>query len=130
MTALHDISDCYLSLTCGEGWGMGAAEAASAGNPVFITGWSGHLDFLGDDYKGLVSYKLIPVIDKMGRSSHSPHQNWAKADIADAIDKLQSYTNDSQRWKDYAAQHQTKLKAFSLDSIAKTFQKILAKYDS
>ena len=37
--AIHAIGDCYVSLTHGEGWGMGAFDAATLGKPVLITGW-------------------------------------------------------------------------------------------
>jgi glycosyltransferase involved in cell wall biosynthesis len=35
---LHTRGDCFVSLTKGEGWGLGAFEAAAYGRPVVITG--------------------------------------------------------------------------------------------
>ena len=57
--ALHAIGDCFVSLTRGEGFGMGACEAACAGNPVLMTGWGGQLVFLGSDYIGNLPYTLV-----------------------------------------------------------------------
>jgi short subunit fatty acids transporter len=34
MLALHEVGDCFISLARAEGWGLGAFEAASLGNPV------------------------------------------------------------------------------------------------
>jgi hypothetical protein len=41
--ALHAASDCFMLLSHGEGWGLGAFEAGAAGIPVIVTGWGGTL---------------------------------------------------------------------------------------
>lgn len=46
MGPLHLAGDAFISLTRGEGFGVGAFEAAAAGKPVIMTGWGGRLDFL------------------------------------------------------------------------------------
>lgn len=46
---IHYDSDCYVSASRGEGWGLGAFEAACVGNPVIVPGFSGWTDYL-DDY--------------------------------------------------------------------------------
>ncbi len=46
---LHAGGDCFVSATRGEGWGLGAFEAAIMGNPIVMPGWGGHADFL-DSY--------------------------------------------------------------------------------
>ncbi|RZI98035.1 MAG: glycosyltransferase family 1 protein, partial [Haliea sp.] len=46
MLALHEMGDCFVSLTRTEGWGLGAFEAARLGKPVVMTGYGGQLDFL------------------------------------------------------------------------------------
>ena len=38
---LHGESDCFVSLSRGEGWGLGAFDACAHGNPVIVTGWGG-----------------------------------------------------------------------------------------
>lgn len=59
----HEESDVYVSMTRGEGWGLGAFEAAITGNPVITTGWSGHMDFLAS-YENFwdVPYSLTPAV--------------------------------------------------------------------
>lgn len=59
---LHYDSDCYVTPTRGEGWGLGAFEAAAVGNPVIATGWSGVKDYL-DGYAGTryLDYFLTPA---------------------------------------------------------------------
>lgn len=83
---LHRLGDTYVSLTRAEGWGMGAFDAAALGRPVLMTGWSGHLDFLGRDHPGLVGGTLAPI-DWPG-TSYGPDHHWAVADVADARSKM------------------------------------------
>ncbi len=79
IAGLHDRGDCYVSLCRGEGWGMGAFDAAASGNPVVTTGFGGHRDFLaGSPY--LVDFELVPVDDPGGRPAYAPDQRWADAD--------------------------------------------------
>jgi glycosyltransferase involved in cell wall biosynthesis len=83
---LHQIGDTYVSLARAEGWGMGAFDAAALGRPVLMTGWGGHLDFLGRDHPGLVGGTLAPI-DWPG-TSYGPDHHWAVADVADARSKM------------------------------------------
>jgi glycosyltransferase involved in cell wall biosynthesis len=92
--ALHCASDCYVSLTRSEGWGLGAFDAACAGNPVIITGWGGQLEYLDGDGALLVDYTLEPVADVLGGASYRADQKWARADIEHAIALLQAVHHD------------------------------------
>jgi glycosyltransferase involved in cell wall biosynthesis len=46
----HSRVKCFLSPTRGEGYGLPLIEAAASGLPVAATNWSGHLDFLKDEF--------------------------------------------------------------------------------
>lgn len=88
--ALHALGDCYVSLTHGEGFGMGACEAACAGNPVLMTGWGGQLDFLGSDYFGSLPYALqAAAVWPPERPSFWPSQRWAVCSIDGAVQAMQ-----------------------------------------
>ena len=52
----------YITATRGEGYGLPLVEAAASGVPVIATNWSGHLDFLGDNFLK-VDYDLKQVPD-------------------------------------------------------------------
>lgn len=81
---LHLAGDAFVSLTRSEGFGMGAFDAATAGTPVVMTGWSGQLDFLPPEHACLVDYELRQVVEHLG--DHAPQrQNWAHADLDHAI---------------------------------------------
>jgi glycosyltransferase involved in cell wall biosynthesis len=81
---LHLAGDAFVSLTRSEGFGMGAYDAAAAGTPVIMTGWSGQLDFLPPEHACRVDYELRRVKAHLG--DHVPQeQYWAHADVDDAI---------------------------------------------
>lgn len=81
---LHALGDCFISLTHGEGWGMGAFDAACQGKPVLITGYGGQVDYLGADYPGLIPYGMETVSGWMPGASFQPPQRWAHADLVAA----------------------------------------------
>jgi glycosyltransferase involved in cell wall biosynthesis len=88
--ALHARGDCFVSLSRGEGWGLGAFDAAAHGNPVVVTGWGGTPEFLPDDYPYLVEYDLVPTITEKPDAWWRPQagEHWAKARIDHAASLL------------------------------------------
>lgn len=60
---LHHCGDCFASMTKAEGHFVGVCQAQLAGNPVIVTGASGHLDYLQDNS----SCHLIPVRDQSAK---------------------------------------------------------------
>jgi len=91
---LHRQGDCYISLTHAEGWGLGAFDAASFGNPVIMTAYGGQLDYL-KDRAYLVDYSTIPVQDALGKKSYSENQNWAAPSVSHASSFMR-YVFDNQ----------------------------------
>ena len=59
--SLHDIGDCYIHLTKTEGFCLGAFDAFNNDKKVIITGYGGHIEYLGKDYDGLVDYELTSL---------------------------------------------------------------------
>lgn len=58
LNKLHSVGNCYISLTKSEGFGLPIFDTYNYGKKVIVTGYGGHIDFLGKDYDGLVKYKL------------------------------------------------------------------------
>jgi glycosyltransferase involved in cell wall biosynthesis len=85
MQALHCLGDSYVSLTRGEGWGLGAFEAAFFGKPVITTGFGGSLAFLPADKSLLVEYGLTPVRTSIPDRSYTADQRWAEPNEDHAI---------------------------------------------
>jgi glycosyltransferase involved in cell wall biosynthesis len=97
--ALHARGDCFVSLTRGEAWGLGAFEAAAAGNPVVITGWFGTMEWLPSGYPLTVTHRLASTAEDEldGWWKPCPGQRWARADHDDAVDRLRAVHADRHR---------------------------------
>lgn len=88
MLALHEVGDCFVSLTRAEGWGLGAFEAARRGKPVVMTGYGGQLDFLDPTLTRLVDYRLVPVYEPTWSVSYRPSDQWAEPSVEQATKHL------------------------------------------
>jgi hypothetical protein len=76
---------------------LGPFRAAAAGTPVIITGWGGHLDYLGADWPYLIDFELTPVMDALGRGSYLPTQRWASPRIEHAVELIREVHRDRDR---------------------------------
>jgi glycosyltransferase involved in cell wall biosynthesis len=107
---LHLRGDCFVCLSRGEGWGLGAFEAAAFGNPAIVTGWSGTREFWPEDYPYFVDYDLIPTIEDQPDIWWHPRpgERWAKARVAHAAALLRHvYRNreEARAWGRRAQSH-------------------------
>lgn len=94
---IHALGDVYVSLTHGEGWGLGAFEAATLGKPVVMTAWGGQCEFLGEDWPGAVPCTLEPVPPwPPHQPSYFPSQRWAVPDFDAAVARLRGAAEDSE----------------------------------
>jgi hypothetical protein len=103
--ALHARGDCFVSLTRSEGWGLCIADALTYGNPVVVTGWGGHVDYLGRDYPLLVDYDLAPTaLDPADDwfDTGSGHR-WARARHDHAVDVLRWVADNPEKARATAA---------------------------
>lgn len=92
--ALHSIGDCYVSLTKAEGFGLTIFDAFNYGKSIIATGYSGHIDFLGGSYPGLVHYKIGPVVGMSTFSSnYTEEQLWAYPCLDHAINLMKKQAN-------------------------------------
>ena len=110
IAGLHARGDCFVSLSRGEGWNLGAFEAGAAGNPVLVTGWGGHLDYLPDGYPYLIGYDLVPTTAEAADDwfEAEPGQRWARADIAHAsalLRRIYDHRAEAARWGQLLREH-------------------------
>jgi hypothetical protein len=71
-----------VSLTKSEGFGLTIFDAFTYGKKIIATGYSGHVDFLGKNYDGLVKYKLGKVKNMKNFSNdYSENTIWAYPDL-------------------------------------------------
>jgi len=91
MLSLHGFGDCYVSLTKSEGFGLTIFEAFKLNKDVIATGYSGHMDFLGEDHDGLVEYKIgeIEGMETFSKN-YTTDQEWAYPDLNHAYDLMET----------------------------------------
>jgi glycosyltransferase involved in cell wall biosynthesis len=77
-------ADAYVSLSAGEGWGLGAFDAATLGTPIIATGWGATSEWAGADYPGLVPHRMVPA-DHLDERLFPRNTLWAEADLDTAI---------------------------------------------
>jgi len=123
---IHMQGDCYVSLCRAEGWGLGAFDAASHGNPVVMTGFGGQLDYLDPDLAYLIGYDLIPVINPPDRRSYAPDQRWAEPDVGQAAAILRDIAARPEEAKARARVLQSRIHhSFSERFVAERFLTVL-----
>jgi len=83
VAALHQRSDCWLSLPHAEGWDLGAFDAAVAGTPVVTTAWGGPLAWLDP-----ASPLLVPGVEVA--NPHVPGTTWVDPDLDAAVAALRA----------------------------------------
>ena len=84
----HKEYHCYLLLSRGEGWGLGAFEAAAAGVPVIATNYGGPLDYLDPSLSHLVDYRIQPCEVSCWEAQFTPDQKWAEPAVEHAVDQM------------------------------------------
>ena len=88
---IHALGDVYVSLSRGEGWSLGAFEAATLGKPVVMTGWGGQCEFLGSAWPGAVPFRMQAApLWPPGLPSIFPSQRWARPDLDAAARMLRN----------------------------------------
>ena len=89
----HEKVNCYISLTRGEGYGLPLLEAARCNLPVIATNWSGHLDFLKDNFIK-IDYTLDKIPDqKVDGRIFVQDAKWANFKTNSVLKALKSIEN-------------------------------------
>jgi glycosyltransferase involved in cell wall biosynthesis len=124
--ALHEMGDCFTSLTRTEGWGLGAFEAARLGKPLVITGYGGQLDYLDPELAYLVNHKMVPVHEPTWSANYRTTDLWAEPSIDHAVNQMREIFENRHDAKKRASQQALKIEsAFSTDAIVSTLLRAL-----
>ena len=93
---LHSYGDCYYTPCRAEGFGLPIYDALNYGNDIIATGYSGHMDFLGEKHKGLIDYKMGKVTNMAEFSEIyvGDDQYWAIPDMTHAKKLIREHYED------------------------------------
>jgi glycosyltransferase involved in cell wall biosynthesis len=119
---LYRASSCLVSATRGEGFGMVFLEAAACGVPIIVTGWSGHMDFVGKANARLVKYRLRPA-EEMQYDCTSEESLLAETDVNDLAKHMrESFEN---RERTHASAESDWLSRYTWPFLAREFLEII-----
>jgi glycosyltransferase involved in cell wall biosynthesis len=95
---LHRRGNCCLSYHCDEGFGITAAEALMAGNPVIATNYGGTKDFITPQTGFPISYQLTPCYD-MPWDNYPGSHYWADINVMEAKKQMRWVYNNREAAK-------------------------------
>lgn len=125
--ALHGIGSAYVSLSHGEGWGLGAFEAATMGKPVIAPAWGGLRDFMGAHWHGAVQHHEAEMRLSPRQDARIGAQIWCAPSQAHASQLMRHFMLDPAPYQSEATQiRQRVLNTFSEPQIGAQFATLLA----
>jgi len=130
-----DMNDLYnhpkvkamLFLTKGEGFGRPLLEFCVVKKPIIVSSWSGHMDFIHDEYSVLVGGELTKIHPSaVVQNMLLPDSMWfsynekdASTKIKDVFENYNKYTENAKRQSHYAKTN------FSFDKMKDELLKVV-----
>ncbi len=126
----HEKVKSLVSFTKGEGYGRPIAEFITTGKPVFVSGWSGHVDFVNPAFHTYLDGQLTNVhpsavwegVINSGSSWFTVNYQSASETLMKGYRKYKSYLSNS---KKSIQEIETK---WSYDNMVKKFDSLLEQY--
>jgi glycosyltransferase involved in cell wall biosynthesis len=95
----HPKVKAMVSLTKGEGYGRPLAEFATSEKPIITTNWSGHTDFLKEQYSILLPGKLMDVHHSAVDNHILKEGKWFTVDYSQAAKAMHDVFTNYDRYK-------------------------------
>ena len=121
----------FISFTKGEGFGRPLMEAAITGKPVITTNWSGHIDFLKQDYNILIGGEVKPVHKSAANQFLLKESHWfnintdiARKAMKDVVKSYKKYLEKSRKQTQYLKNN------WSFDKMAERINTLMPKVEA
>jgi glycosyltransferase involved in cell wall biosynthesis len=125
----HPKVKAMVSFTKGEGFGRPLLEFSLTGKPIIVSNWSGHLDFLHNEYTTLLPGQLTQVHPSAADRFIMKESKWftvqyqyASKILKDVFKHYKKYLERSRKQGYYSRTN------FSLEKMTEKFTEILGKY--
>ena len=125
----HDKVKAMVSFTKGEGYGRPLCEFTLTGKPILVSNWSGHKDFLPEDFTHFIDGELKNVHPSAANNFLLKESQWFTVNYSDAAKKMfDVYNNYKSATVKSANLKINTRKFFSLKRMTELFLGILDKY--
>lgn len=126
----HDKVKAMLFLTKGEGFGRPLLEFSLCKKPIIVSNWSGHLDFINEEYSSMVGGELTNVHPSAAAKNMILQESmWFSFNEKDAIEKMKSVFEKYPKHEELAKRqaHFSKTN-FSYDKMKEELSKIFDEF--
>ena len=123
----HSKVKAMVCLTKGEGFGRPLLEFSITGKPIIASKWSGHTDFLDEEFTQYVGGTLTPV-DKSAviKDVIIPESKWFTPDSSDVNNAFKDVYKNYKKYLNNSKRQSYKVKTnFSLDNMKELLDSIL-----
>jgi len=125
----HDKCKAMLSFTKGEGYGRPLQEFAVTGKPVIVSKWSGHMDFLPEEYTVYLDGELKNVHESAANKFLIKESKWFTVNYSHAAQKIYQVYKDYDKFADKSKGLSMFIKTkFSLEAMTEKFKDLMDKY--
>lgn len=125
----HKKIKAHISFAHGEGFGHPLLLATLSGKPLFVSNWSGHLDFLNPKLANLLDGKLETLPPEAINEWFVKDAQWFCVDYGRAGERLkQAFNNYDELLPKAEALRAENAEKFSLEAMDKSFHALLDKY--
>jgi glycosyltransferase involved in cell wall biosynthesis len=122
----HSKVKAMVSLTKGEGFGRPLLEFSLSKKPIIASNWSGHLDFLHEDYNVLVGGELTNIHSSaQAKDMILAESQWFTPNDASVADAFKNVYNDYKKYFELSKRQTHYAKTnFSFDRMAELLDNI------
>jgi len=125
----HPKVKAMVSLTKGEGFGRPLLEFSLTQKPVIASGWSGHMDFLNEDYNLLIPGKLEKVHPSASNQFLLKESEWFAPDHGSINKAFIEVFKNYKKYQDLAKRQAYQSKnQFCFEAMKKRLDEVLDQY--
>lgn len=127
----HPKVKAHTSFTKGEGFGRPLLEACVSGKPILASNWSGHLDFLHNDYNFLIGGDVKQVHPSSANDWIMKEASWFTINYSDAGSHLKFIYDNYKKAEERSRKNRKYVKDnFTIVKMTELLGDILQKYNA
>jgi glycosyltransferase involved in cell wall biosynthesis len=127
----HPKIKAHLSFTKGEGFGRPLLEACISGKPIIASNWSGHLDFLHQDYNFLIGGDVKQVHPSAANDWIMKEARWFTINYSEASGMLKYVYDNYKKAEERSRKNRKYVKDnFTIGKMTELLGELLQKHEA